>query len=189
LLLQHGGWIEKKLDQLAATPQHDTPIMQWVSGETLRYLGRELKLELQTSGIRSQPILNGETLLVCLPEPSNNAAVKRKVLAWVRTQAMTDFSRRIAIGAAQLGVTMPPLKLSNASTRWGSCNSKGEIRLNWRLIQAPPHIIHYVVAHELAHLKEMNHSPRFWAWVTRLCPDYVNIRQELKKISSQLHTI
>ncbi|MFM9911996.1 MAG: M48 family metallopeptidase [Methylophilaceae bacterium] len=189
ILLKHADWIEKKLGQLTERLDDVTPVMQWEQGAALQYLGRELKLELQTGGIRSIPIVNGETLLVCLPDPSNSAVLKRKVLSWLRAQALEDFGRRIAIGAAQLGASTPPLKLSSAHTRWGSCNSKGEIRLNWRLIQAPPHIIHYVVAHELAHLKEMNHSPQFWAWVGKLCPEYSAHRRALKVLSPSLHLL
>ncbi len=82
---------------------------------------------------------------------------------------------------------MPTLSLSNAQSRWGSCNSKQEIRLNWRLLQAPPHLINYVVCHELAHLKEMNHSARFWAVVESLCPQYKQAEKDLKVWSPKLH--
>jgi hypothetical protein len=109
------------------------------------------------------------------------------VLQWYRREALEDFTRRMQLLTNRLGVEMPPIALSSARTRWGSCNSRGEIRLNWRLIQAPPHIIHYVVAHELAHLKEMNHSPKFWAIVAKLCPDYIASRHALKTMSAQLH--
>ncbi|MDP3206923.1 MAG: M48 family metallopeptidase, partial [Methylotenera sp.] len=74
-------------------------------------------------------------------------------------------------------------------SRWGSCNSKKEVRLNWRLLQAPPHIINYVVCHELAHLKEMNHSVRFWAVVASIYPDYKMAEKELKAWSPKLHQI
>jgi predicted metal-dependent hydrolase len=79
--------------------------------------------------------------------------------------------------------------LSNAKSRWGSCNSKKEIRLNWRLIQAPPHIINYVICHELAHLKEMNHSNRFWEEVEKVLPEYRSSEKELKTLSSDLYLI
>ena len=108
---------------------------------------------------------------------------------WYRKQALTDFSRRLEILAAKLGVPTPALFLSNARSRWGSCNSRQEIRLNWRLLQAPPHIINYVVAHELAHLKEMNHSAKFWAMVEKIYPDYKTAEKELKVWSAKLHQI
>ena len=80
---------------------------------------------------------------------------------------------------------MPPLALSAARTRWGSCSSKTGIRLNWRLLHFSPHVVDYVVAHELAHLREMNHSPRFWAVVAQLCPNFKTTRDELKRLAAQ----
>jgi predicted metal-dependent hydrolase len=115
--------------------------------------------------------------------------VERKVLQWYKKQALTDFSRRLSLFATKLGVPTPPLFLSNARSRWGSCNSRKEIRLNWRLLQAPPHIINYVVCHELAHLKEMNHSAKFWAVVASIFPDYKAAEKELKAWSPKLHVI
>jgi len=91
--------------------------------------------------------------------------------------------------AAKLGVTTPPFKLSNARSRWGSCTSQGDIRLNWRLIQAPPSIINYVICHELAHLKEMNHSAQYWAIVEGIYPHYKAAEKELKQLSAVLHRI
>jgi predicted metal-dependent hydrolase len=185
MLLRHASWIEKKLEQLITTP----PEMQWEDSARLLYLGRELTLETQSGGVRSPVILNGECLTVAVPDPADAIAIRRKVMAWYRLVALEDFTRRIAIVAAKLGVATPPLSLSNAATRWGSCSGRGDIRLNWRLIQAPPPIIHYVVAHELAHLKHMDHSRKFWTVVETLCPDYINIRKQLKTLSTKLHTI
>jgi predicted metal-dependent hydrolase len=102
---------------------------------------------------------------------------------------MADFARRLTILATKLGVPTPPLTLSNAKSRWGSCNSRGEVRLNWRLLQASPSIINYVICHELAHLKQMNHSAKFWAVVESLFSDYKQAENALKTLSPQLHRI
>ena len=80
-----------------------------------------------------------------------------------------------------LAVAPPTLRLSNARTRWGSCHASGRILLNWRLIQMPARLIDYVVVHELAHLREMNHSPRFWAVVAREIPDHTARRHEIRR--------
>jgi hypothetical protein len=185
MLLRHARWIEKKLQQFIARP----PAVSWEEDARLLYLGREIALQVQLGGARSAVILHGEALTVTVPDPADIVFIRRKVLAWYRVMAQEDFTRRVAILAAKLGVNAPPVALSNAATRWGSCSARGQVRLNWRLIQAPPHIIHYVVAHELAHLKEMNHSPRFWAVVETLCPDYLNSRKQLKTLSPKLHAI
>jgi hypothetical protein len=163
------------------------PSFTWQDGERLLYLGNPVQLCLTLDACSRKPELEAGRLLIALPSPENAAVVSRKVLQWYRREALEDFTRRTQLLTNRLGVEMPPIALSSARTRWGSCNSRGEIRLNWRLIQAPPHIIHYVVAHELAHLKEMNHSPKFWAIVGKLCPGYIATRKELKTMSSQLH--
>lgn len=101
-------------------------------------------------------------------------------MAWYNKQAVTCFNKRVEWYANMLGVPAPSVRLSRAKTRWGSCNSHGVIRLNWRLIQMPIHLVDYVVAHELAHLIEMNHSPVFWHLVKSIFPDYQAARLELK---------
>lgn len=184
LLLSKAHWI---LTKLRAQQEHAVEAFEWRDGGNLLWLGNEMLLNLRQDA-RSRAIAHERGQLhVALPKPDDAATVSRKVLLWYRKQAHTDFSRRLEILAARLGVKTPPFYLSNARSRWGSCNSRGEIRLNWRLIQAPPHIINYVICHELAHLKEMNHSTRFWAVVERLYPDYKRAEKELKALSARLH--
>ncbi len=185
LLQDKSDWITRKLAEWQDRPQ----VFEWRDGATLQHLGQDILLSLRQDAKSRAVEFDGTRLYVALPRPDDTATVQRKVAQWYIKQARADFTRRIELLAAKLGVPTPPVYLSSARTRWGSCNSKGEIRLHWRLIQAPPHIIHYVVAHELAHLKEMNHSPKFWAWVEKLCPDFKLARQELKALSAQLHLV
>ena len=185
LLQDKSDWIARKLAKWQDRPA----AIEWQDGATLRYLGQEIRLSLRQDAKSRTADFDGSRLHLALPNPTDPIAVQRKVVQWLAKQSRPDFTRRIELLAAKLGVATPPLYLSSARTRWGSCNSRGEIRLNWRLIQAPPHIIHYVVAHELAHLREMNHSPKFWAWVGKLCPDYEAARNELKAISAELHLV
>lgn len=105
------------------------------------------------------------------------------VMAWYNKHAITCFNERAKWYANMLGVPVPPIHLSRAKTRWGSCNSHGVIRLNWRLMQMPIHLVDYVVIHELSHLIEMNHSPAFWHLVESICPAYQTARKELKTFS------
>jgi len=106
--------------------------------------------------------------------------------AALKPRARALFLERLTYYAGKLGVPVPPLRLSSAKSRWGSCNTKGEIRLSWRLIHFSPDLIDYVIVHELAHLKEMNHSPRFWAVVARLYPDWQTARAALKQQARHL---
>ncbi|OAM52416.1 hypothetical protein A7981_02740 [Methylovorus sp. MM2] len=186
LLQSKISWIQQKLDQQQANA---APELQWSSGQKLLLLGNEIALYLAADTKNRAVEFDGGKLDVRSRTPDDKNLVKRKVIQWYKQQALVDFTRRTALLAQRLGVDMPPVSLSSAKSRWGSCNSRGEIRLNWRLIQAHPSIIHYVVAHELAHLKEMNHSPRFWAIVKTLCPDYKKITDDLKAVSASLHAI
>lgn len=184
MLLERADWIITKLGEWQS---RQVPEMRWQDGEVLKLLGNEIQLCVSLDARSRKPQFEAGQLLVALPAPEDADAIRRKVLQWYKREALADFSRRVELLAQRLGVDMPLVMLSSARTRWGSCNSRGEIRLNWRLIQAPPHLIHYVVAHELAHLREMNHSPEFWGWVAKLCPEYLLARAELKAHSAGLH--
>jgi hypothetical protein len=119
-------------------------------------------------------------LHVALPHDASGAQVRDPVFAWFRQQALQLFEQRCRHFAEPLGVRYSRISLSSAETRWGSASSSGAIRLNWRLIHFALPTIDYVVAHELAHLREMNHSPRFWAVVQSVVPHYQQLRRTLK---------
>jgi predicted metal-dependent hydrolase len=184
LIQEKSNWILSKLD--ARKKNHIPPII-WQDGETLQLLGNAINLNVVQDAKNKQAQFNHDSLTITSPQADDEAVIKHKVIQWYKKQAEVDFGRRLAVLAAKLGVSTPPLKLSSAQSRWGSCSSRGDIRLNWRLLQAPPHIINYVVCHELAHLKEMNHSAKFWAVVESIYPDYKAAEKELKQLSSQLH--
>lgn len=183
IILQKAGWIQTKL---AALQANQVPAFTWKNGETLMLLGQTYALTL-TEEKRTKLTLLENQLQLTSPNIHNEQWVARKILSWYQQTARADFARRLEIFSAKLGVKTTQLFLSNAKTRWGSCNSKREIRLNWRLIQAPPALINYVVCHELAHLKEMNHSKKFWQVVEALFPDYLAAEKSLKQLSPQLH--
>ena len=184
ILQEKSNWI---LNKLQAREANQVEKIQWIDGEHLLYLGNDIQLNIMQNSSNKALIFDQNTLIIAALQPNNHAALARKVMQWYKKQAALDFSRRLEILAAKLGVVTPPLTLSNAQSRWGSCNSRGEVRLNWRLLQAPPHIINYVICHELAHLKQMNHSAKFWAVVEQLFPNYKAAEKELKTLSPQLH--
>ena len=186
ILQQKSNWI---LNKLQAREANHVEKIQWIDGEHLLYLGNDVQLSISQNSSNKALIFDQNTLLIASPQANNHAVLGRKVVQWYKKQAMTDFSRRLEILAAKLGVATPPFTLSNAQSRWGSCNSRGQVRLNWRLLQAPPHIINYVICHELAHLKQMNHSAKFWAVVEQLYPNYKLAEKELKALSPQLHRL
>jgi predicted metal-dependent hydrolase len=183
IIVQKADWVLRKLASVTA---NRIPEIQWQHGEQLLFLGNAMTLTIEHNA-RSKAVEYEPGVLQLAMPNQDEMLIARKVVQWYKKQAITDFTRRLEIFSSKLGVKFTSLTLSNAASRWGSCNSKKEIRLNWRLLQAPPHIINYVVCHELAHIKEMNHSAKFWATVASIFPDYKAAEKELKAISPQLH--
>jgi len=100
--------------------------------------------------------------------------------AHYKEQAAELFSQRCAFYAARMGVSYKKIALTDASSRWGSCSPKGILRFHWKLVTAPPEVADYVVVHELAHLKELNHSKRFWDLVQKAAPDFRSAKKWLR---------
>lgn len=177
VLREKAGWITKKLDQWQAKK---SLALTWAHDTAYPLLGEPWRIALKPSGeiemARQFTCEAAEQPLARL----NPRQIEQFVMAWYGQQAVACFKERIAIYAPALHVPPPPFRLSQAKTRWGSCNSRGLVTLNWRLIQLPLHLIDYVVAHELAHLIEMNHSKTFWRLVGTIYPDYRIARSMLK---------
>lgn len=185
VLADKAEWVREKLAQMLAR----CPAQRlWRDGEALPFLGGTLRLSVLPGRVRTPPTMTDGHLWVETADLADEAAIKTKVLKWYRAWALAHLAGRSAHYAALLGVTAPPLALSNAATRWGSCNARGEVRLNWRLVKAAPHLIDYVVAHELAHLKHLDHSAAFWRTVALLYPEYGTARRELKALGHLYHS-
>ena len=182
-------WILTKLEergQRRAQRQEKAPVA-WVDGAQLPYLGQDITLRLEPAQ-RSHCIYDAEARLlrVGVVAGLQEWQLKERVKIWYRDEAKRIFAERMAHYAPLLGVHYTSLTLSSAGTRWGSCTVGGSIRLNWRLVHFPLSLIDYVVAHELAHLREMNHSPRFWATVESVYPDYDGAKNALRARSQEL---
>ena len=175
-------WVLKKLSEWRAAPK--PPVVNWSEGTMIALLGTPVILEL-VPGRRDISLQDGR-LGIGLGPRTGPAALRKRGIAWFKGRAHSLLGERLALYAARLGVPTPALTLSNARTQWGVCREDGHVRLNWRLIHLPMRLIDYVVAHELAHLREMNHSARFWAVVGDLYPDYAAARAELRDCSHRL---
>jgi hypothetical protein len=175
-------WVLKKLSEWRTAPR--PPVVNWSHGTMIALLGEPVRIEL-LPGRRDISLQDGR-LGIGLAPCGEPAALRRRGIAWLKERARALFGERLALYAASLGVPAPVLTLSNARAQWGVCRQDGHVRLNWRLIHLPLHLTDYVVAHELAHLREMNHSARFWAVVGRLYPDYAAARRELRESSHRL---
>jgi predicted metal-dependent hydrolase len=176
---EHGDWVLKKLDELAAAshPRHLTI----KDGVRLPLLGGDAEVRVLPGANRVRWIAD-VLVLEARPEADLAQLAKRAM----QKRALTHFTGRLAHFCGQLNLAAPKLGLSSAHTRWGSCSKQSGIRVNWRLIHLPPHLGDYVVAHEVAHLIEMNHSPRFWSVVGSLYPEWKAARSELKQRATSL---
>ena len=186
-LRDKADWILRKLGEARERQQRtEGGRITWADGAVLPYLGAPIIVALdpahgfagkggalvEADGVRR--------LHVGLPKSASPAQIRDSVQAWLMRDARRHFTARLDHFAPLLGVRWASLRLSSAHTRWGSAKADGSIRLNWRLLHYRPAIIDYVVAHELAHLRLMDHSPRFWDTVATVVPDYAALRGHLR---------
>ena len=202
-LREKAAWIVRKLGETRERHERlESARIEWRDGTTIPFLGEqvivvldprhafaavggELKggAVLHTDEAASNLTLEGVprlTLHLSLPHHATPEQIRDAVQAWLMRQAKRLFTERLDHFAPKLRVQWRKLSLSNAGTRWGSAHSDGSIRLNWRLIHFNQSVIDYVVAHELSHLRVMDHSPRFWDTVRTVVPDYATLRGQLK---------
>lgn len=174
-LHRHAAWVLGKLGEWRALRR---PPFTWADGATLMVMGEPLRLTLAPAPQAASR--QGDRLLVGAAAHAPREAIAHLVTGWLREQALACFRARIAHHLPLLDVPEPAVRLSDARTRWGSCHAAGRIRLNWRLVHLPLWLVDYVIVHELAHLKEMNHSLRFWRIVGAVLPDYAARRREMR---------
>lgn len=168
-------WVLRKIEEWRA---RQVPEARWHDGTALPFLGGCLVLRLQAAG-RPAAQREGTELHVKAAPQAGESAIRSAVIGWYKRAAQPFLSERVASLAERAAIAPPRVLLSSAMARWGSCNSRREVRLAWRLVKAPEPLVDYVVCHELAHLRHMNHSRAFWAEVERQCPDYRALRRQL----------
>ncbi len=184
-ILEKERWIRSKLVEWREfKARRQLPEVRWTCGGTLPFLGAPLTLRLQpqVESTRLVAADRGHELHVALPGTALEAQIKDSVQAWLQTEARRVLGERIHHLSNGLDAKPVAWSLSSARAQWGSCTHDGRIRLNWRLIHFALPVIDYVVAHELAHLREMNHSPRFWSAVAQLLPGFEAARDEIKRV-------
>ena len=184
-LLEKQAWILRTLaEQQQRAQRRQAARVEWRDGTAVPFLGETVTvvidpridgamLNAQAIALPGVPRL---TLHVGLPQSARAEQIRDAVQSWLQRQALRVFEERCAHFAPRLQVRVKRLALSSALTRWGSANANGSVRLNWRLIHFALPVIDYVVAHELAHLRVMDHSPKFWSVVRSVVPDYEDAR-------------
>jgi predicted metal-dependent hydrolase len=190
-LHEKADWIVRKLVEMQ---EHQRRLgearIQWRDRVVLRYLGASLQVVLDSSAALKKNSAQLETLgnespasfvlRIGLPITASPEQIRDATQAWLMRRAKELFAERLDYFAPRLGVAWKRLSLSSAPTRWGTASADGAIRLNWRLIHHKLDVIDYVVAHELSHLKVMDHSPQFWDTVKSVMPDYPERRRVLR---------
>lgn len=182
-LQEKAQWIVRKLAETQERhARREEARIDWRDGVSFPYLGGTLTVALDPSHgfVAAGAQLDGDVLRVGLPKSATPQQLRDAVQAWLMRQAQATFKQRLDHFAPLLQVQWRKLSLSNAGTRWGSARIDGSIRLNWRLIHFRPPVIDYVVAHELSHLRVMDHSAQFWDTVRTVVPDYASLRGQLK---------
>jgi predicted metal-dependent hydrolase len=183
-LREKADWIARKLVEMDERQQQlGAARIDWRDGVVIPYLGNDLQVVLDSTQAlkKGAAHLDGAVLRLGLPMHADAAQIRDAAQAWLMRQAKGLFTQRLDHFAPQLQVQWRKLSLSSAATRWGSAGADGGIRLNWRLIHHKLDIIDYVVAHELSHLRVMNHSPQFWETVESVVPDYAKRRRVLRE--------
>lgn len=172
------GWLVERVQQLRATPGANSG---WTLGTHVLFRGVETPIESD-----SKP---GHLRLAefVFPAPTSPGMdLRNHVRRALHECAASELPPQVIHLAAQFGYTVKRISIRDQRTRWGSCSTRKTISLNWRLIQTPPHVVQYIILHELAHTRHMNHSAEFWAEVARVCPDYPAAEAWLKQFGRRL---
>lgn len=178
---RHVDWIEQRLARL---PDR----IPFADGELvpIRGVGHRIALREGARGlVRIEPGRDGESPALAVHGHAPHAA--RRVADFLKREARKELLAAVSRHASALGVTVGRVTLKDTTTRWGSCSSSGDLAFSWRLILAPAHVLDYLAAHEVAHRREMNHGPRYWAHVAAIYPDYERAEAWLKAHGATLH--
>jgi predicted metal-dependent hydrolase len=179
VLREKAAWIEATLQRF--TTQTPAATLALHDDATLPFAGMSLQLRFRQvpTATRIHVGLVGTTLTVTTPR-TDYTTVRPALEAWYRRQAHTVIAGRVAHWNARYGFEYGRISIKDQKSRWGSCSHSGNLNFNWRLLLAPLDVLEYIVIHELAHLREGNHSPRFWALVATLCPNFKQHRRWLR---------
>ena len=187
LISKRSVWIKQKLAVHASTPEPSQ--REFVNGEAFPYLGRNYRLKLLDSDEYSVKLKHGYLVVsyrVSQDRSKNEAKVRSLLMTWYKSHAYDKLREKTSRYSGLIGVKPTSVTVQDYKARWGSCLDSGEVSFNWKIILAPHQIVDYLVIHELCHLIEHNHSPKFWKAVENHCPDYPRHRQWLKDHGAEL---
>lgn len=182
-------WIyQKKLEAREFQSQHLSG-REFVGGETFRYLGRGYRLQISLGHQPEVRLMNGRLRVIVASTSVSGRKpelVRSALIEWYRQHAIQRLAERMDYWSRRMGISRPRLLLGDQKRRWGSCCAKGEVRINWRIIQAPLKLVDYVIVHELAHLVYPDHSKAYWKLVNRTLPDFQARKARLRNLGPEL---
>lgn len=181
VLVKRAAWLKQHLTRIRRAPAPPAP-RRYVADETFGLLGESLRLVIRPAKRARVHAVAGE-LIVETDDPDRAEGL---IEDWYKRQAAQIFSRRLTVCFERVrpwGAAYPTLRVRRMKTRWGSCTGRGAITLNSRLVELPVDLIDYVILHELCHLREMNHGPRFYALLAAICPEWQAQRARMKRIA------
>lgn len=176
------SFLREKAAWLAAQAQSHPPAVPFCAGAAIPVLGETLTLH-HHEALRGRVERKGSALHTTCPAD----ALPRRVEDWLKAQLREAIVAEASLMAEQAGVKFKRITVRDTSSRWGSCSSEGNLSFCWRLVFAPRDILSYLIAHEVSHLREMNHSPAFWREVAKLHPDYKRAKKWLQDNAAELH--
>jgi len=174
---QHRSWILGQLEKIRA---RRASVHHWMEGTEVLFRGERHPLRFETTVGRMAVRLGSEVIPLDASVRPATADVRRSVESHLRKLAERELPSRVQCIAGPLKCIVTRVSVRNQRTRWGSCSRRGTVSLNWRLIQLPEFVRDYIIIHELMHLREMNHSARYWKHVEAGCPDYRAAEKWLK---------
>lgn len=180
-LERHQGWLMTRLARFSV----DNPIRP--GGQvSIRGVAHRIEHTGSLRGVTEAVVIDGKPVLRVSGMEDH---IGRRISTFLKKEARGDLERLASRYAAEIRKPIRSVTMKDTRSRWGSCSWDGNLSFSWRIVMAPPLVIEYLAAHEVAHLSEMNHGPKFWALCEKLCPDMEKARKWLKQHGSQLHAL
>src|SRR5690606_27593252 len=174
------GWLEARLAKVPDRPTLRPGVKVPIRGVP------HLIVHEPSRGIAETAVRDGQRILIV---HGDRRHLPRRIADFLKREARHDIEELVAKHTAAVGRKAKAVRLKDTTSRWGSCTSDGTLAFSWRIMMAPPMVIDYLVAHEVAHLKEMNHGPRFWKLCRELCPETDRCKTWLKRNGNALQAI
>jgi predicted metal-dependent hydrolase len=178
---RHQGWLLTKLAKFSSET-----VLEPGGEILLRGIAHRIEHTGTLRGLTESVVVDGRPVLRVSGMPEHAG---RRIATFLKKEARLDMERLVAVHAGRIGAKVSSISMKDTRSRWGSCSTDANLSFSWRIAMAPPMVIDYLAAHEVAHLKEMNHGPHFWALCRKLCPHMDEAKTWLKRHGSQLHAI